>query len=164
MHKVLDISICTNHVLNFMPGLNLISQYPIPKLSPPKQSSTMASGYGLAGGKSSPRPIAAAHSTKSGISLLQSYPQSTNPIPPTTFLPSPNSRRETELIFMLFYRDRPLPLLPLLARSARLLRLQHELRRRLWQSEVCARARGLLRVSASQERGVIPPRHSVALL
>lgn len=48
---------------------------------------------------------------------------------------------------------RPIAVLPLLARSAGLLRRQHELRRHLWQEEVRARARGLLRVSAPQEGG-----------
>lgn len=55
---------------------------------------------------------------------------------------------------------RTLPLLSLLARSARLLRRQHLLRRRFRQKEVRTRARGLLRVPAPPKRG-IPCPHSL---
>jgi hypothetical protein len=53
--------------------------------------------------------------------------------------------------------SRPLALLPLLARSPRLLRHEHESRRRLGESEMRAHTRGLLRVSAPQERGTSAP-------
>jgi hypothetical protein len=53
--------------------------------------------------------------------------------------------------------SRPLALLPLLARSPRLLRHEHESRRRLGESEMRAHTRGLLRVSAPQERGMSAP-------
>lgn len=45
------------------------------------------------------------------------------------------------------------PLLSLLAGGHGLLRCQHLRRRRLWQAEVRARTRGLLRVPSPQERG-----------
>ena len=85
----------------------------------------MSSGYGLNGGTSTDPP----NSTPEPIP----HPSLTTP------LPSPS---------------RAIPLLPLLARTPRLLRRQHQHRRRLGQEEMSARDGRLLRMSTPQERGL----------
>jgi hypothetical protein len=52
---------------------------------------------------------------------------------------------------------RPVPVLPLLAGAALVLRGQQHRRRRLGKKEVCARDGGLLRVPSPPERGALSP-------
>lgn len=65
----------------------------------------------------------------------------------------PPSYAFTESTLTSSLSHRSIPLFPLLARSASLLRREHDDRRRHRQAEVRARARGLLRVPAPQEGG-----------